>query len=168
MKNNFKQTALKAALVSALTFVAASFGVNSYAATQDANLNVSAEITANCTISTTPVVFGNYDHIVANTTTPLDATGGVVTTCTQGSAPEITLGAGQNFSTTRHLASGANLLAYELYTTAGRTVVWSATGVVPTAVDGTASTNSVFGRIPAGQNKPMGSYADVVVATVAF
>jgi len=49
--------------------------VNAHAATATANLDVTATISANCTISTSAVAFGTYDPISANNSTPLDATG---------------------------------------------------------------------------------------------
>src|ERR1019366_4623482 len=77
----------------ALTLVAfapAVFG----ASPQTANLSLSATVINNCTISTTPVAFGNYDPLSGSVT---QATGTVVVTCTK-SAPgtTITLGNGLN------------------------------------------------------------------------
>lgn len=172
MKRNLTNLALRAALASSL----AGISLTSYAVTQTANLDVTATIAANCTISTTAVAFGAYDPIVANAgATAKDATGTVVTTCTTGSAPTITLAEGANAATgstaaipIRQMASGVNRLGYALYSDAARTVVWSNTGVATPTASGTAQSNTVYGRVSGGQNKPTGSYADVVVATVTF
>jgi len=149
--------------------------VNAHAATATANLDVTATISANCTISTSAVAFGTYDPISANNSTPLDATGSVSTTCTSGSSPTITLGEGANAASgstasapLRQMASGANVLGYQLYSDSSRATVWADTGVAAPAADGAAQSNTVYGRIAGGQNKPMGSYSDTVVTTVSF
>ncbi len=64
------------------------------AATQTANLAVSATVSATCSISTTALAFGAYDPVSANSTTPLDGTGTVVVTCTSGAPAAVTLGQG--------------------------------------------------------------------------
>ncbi len=61
------------------------------AGSQSANLDVSASVADNCTISTTPLAFGAYDLIVANAADPLDGTGTVTITCTQGASTSIEL-----------------------------------------------------------------------------
>jgi spore coat protein U-like protein len=149
--------------------------LDAHAATATANLDVTATIAANCTISTSAVAFGTYDPISANSSTALDATGSVSTTCTSGSSPTITLGEGANAASgstasapLRQMASGANVLGYQLYSDSGRTTVWADTGVATPAANGTAQANTVYGRISGGQNKPMGSYSDTVVTTVSF
>jgi spore coat protein U-like protein len=148
------------------------------AATATANLAVTANVTANCTISTTPAAFGAYDPIFANATAALDATGGVVVACTKGASTDVRLGQGANAaagSTTavplRQMASGTERLAYFLYSDAGRTTVWGDTLATSRAFTGTGATTStltVYGRIPAGQNVAAGAYADTVVATITF
>ena len=71
-------------LVSAVSLAAAS---TAFAGSATSNLAMSANVTANCTISTAAVAFGAYDPIVANAATPLDTTGTVTITCTKG-APD--------------------------------------------------------------------------------
>ena len=48
--------------------------------------------------------------------------------------------------------------------------VWGGTAAsdVPHTGTGTETSLTVYGRIPAGQNVPAGSYSDTVVATVTF
>ena len=125
------------------------------------------------------MAFGTYDPIVANLSTPLDATGTVTTTCTSGANPQVTLGQGSNpgggssdAAPVRQMsAGGSNFLSYALYQQSGRTTAWGNTsGTAPSSVPGTglAQVFTVYGRIPAGQIVPTGSYADTVVATVTF
>lgn len=148
------------------------------AATDTADLPVTASVTANCTISTAAVAFGAYDPVSVNAAANLDATGTVNVTCTSGASTTVTLGQGDNpdaASTTavplRQMSDGGpNLLPYHLYSENTRTTVWGDTG--PTGLAHTGAGTQVglvvYGRIPAGQNVPAGSYSDTVVATITF
>jgi spore coat protein U-like protein len=173
----FKSRAVNLALAAILAVAGSAFGVDSYAGTDTATLNVSATITANCTIDTTPLAFGAYDPIVAHTATALDGTGTVTTTCTDGSAVHITLGqgtypAGGSTDTVplRQMASGDNRLAYFLYSNDQRTQVWGNDTESDVADTGTGleSVLTIYGSVPSGQNLPAGTYTDTVVATVTF
>jgi len=144
------------------------------AATGTTNLSVSATVSINCTITTTPVAFGAYDPIVANATTGLDATGTLVVACTKGSTATLGLGLGGNaLASVRRMVDGAtNNLTYELYQDTGRATVWGnatvgllTTGAAPSKA---ARTFTVYGRVAAGQDVPAGSFTDTVVATVNF
>jgi spore coat protein U domain-containing protein, fimbrial subunit CupE1/2/3/6 len=157
-------------------FLAASSAT--HAGTATSNLSVTATVSANCTISTAPVAFGPYDPIVTNATNPLDGTGTVTVTCTNGSAATITLGQGTNPASGSTDAAplrqmkdaGTDVLAYTLYQDTGRTTVWgntAGTGVADTG-NGTAQAVTVYGAVTAGQNVPAGSYSDTVIATVTF
>ncbi len=177
MKYNFKQTALKLALVSAFALGAAGLGVNSYAAVGTTSLGVTASIAVACSISTSTVAFGIYEPVVANLTAALDGTGTVNTICTNGAAIAIALDEGSfkiGGSTAavplRQMASGADRLAYFLYSDSARSVVWGNTTEtdVNHAGIGTAETITVYGRVTGGQNKPAGVYNDTVIVTVTF
>ncbi|RYF62408.1 MAG: hypothetical protein EOO22_27735, partial [Comamonadaceae bacterium] len=70
---------------------------------------------------------------------------------------------------------GAGSLAYNLYTTSGRTTVWGQDGVsdsisVLAAVIGASVTrnHTVYGRIPAGQYVAPGAYANTIVVVVNY
>lgn len=144
------------------------------AQTDSDSFNVSADVSKNCSITTTPVDFGVYDPVVANATAPLDGTGSVVVACTKGAGTRIDLGLGANStgSTRRMSAGGGNVLAYELYQDTGRATVWSSGSGAGQTIAGAPSkaprTFSVFGRVPAGQDVSAGSYTDTVVATINF
>lgn len=175
MKINFRNQAGRAAIASALMIGSAFIGANSYAGTATGNMAVSASIAANCTISASPLAFGAYDQIVVNASTDLDTTTTVATTCTTGSSAMITLSEGANKGSSstaalpvRQLTNGTDLLAYSLYSDSGRTTAWGNTAVAAPTGTGGAETTTVYARIPAGQKKPVGSYADTVVATVTF
>jgi spore coat protein U-like protein len=157
--------------------VVTSFEGDAKADTATSNLEVTASVSANCTISTAPVAFGAYDPVSANASTPLDGNGTVTVTCTQGATTTITLGQGANSDAgstdavpLRRMADGANMMTYNLFQDAGHSTAWGNTGGTGVGHSGTGtSTNiSVYGRVPAGQNLPAGSYADTVVATITF
>ncbi len=148
------------------------------ATTATANLSVTATVAATCSISTTALGFGAYDPVNANASSPLDGTGTVVVTCTSGAPAAVTLGQGANANTgstdalpLRRMKDAAGaFLNYTLYQDTGHTTIWGNTALTSVAQtgSGTASSVTVYGRIPAGQNVGSGSYADTVVATVTF
>jgi spore coat protein U-like protein len=171
--NNIIKVTIAAVLLGSAGFASA--------ATDTANLSVTASVNTNCTIGTTPVAFGVYDP---NAATPLDATGTVSVACTKGTA-NITIGLGLGsfaVGSTRQMDDGSgNRLSYELFQPASnaagaacaRTTVWGNTigtdTLAPVAAPSKASrAYSVCGRITAGQDPTAGSYSDTVIATVNF
>lgn len=144
------------------------------AASTSANLNVSATVIRNCTISTAAVAFGSYDPIVANATANLDATGTVTVACTKGTTATIGLDLGQNAAgSARRMTAGlTDRLGYELYKDTGRTTIWGNSGgdlFDPGAAPSKKPRSfDVYGRVAAGQDVEAGAFADVVVATINF
>jgi spore coat protein U-like protein len=151
------------------------------AATDTANLTVEATVDANCTISTTAVDFGSYDPITANASADLTApAGGKVTLlCTNGASATVTLGQGANAGggstaadPARRLRDGAtsNYLNYTLFSDAGLATEWGDTAPTGVAHTGTGASADldVYGVVPGGQNVPVGTYTDTVLATVTF
>jgi spore coat protein U-like protein len=139
-----------------------------------ANLNVSANVKANCTIVTDPVAFGAYDATTGN---PVDQQGAIRLTCTKGTPASITLndGATPQGAAQRAMAGGApaGFLRYELFFDAGRTQRWGTSGAQiftpPSAPDNLEHSFPVYGRILTGQTTvSQGNYADTVLATVNF
>jgi len=173
-KHSMSAKLVLATLVSAVALFGAA---PAFAGTASADLQISANVTANCSISTSAVAFGSYDPLGTNASTPLDAQGSVSVQCTQGASATITLGQGANpganssdADPARQLASGADRLSYGLFRDAARTNNWGNTGGTGQAHTGTGAQASltVYGRIPAGQSAPAGSFADTVTATVNF
>jgi len=143
------------------------------AANSSASLTVSASVTNNCTITTSPLLFPAYDPVVANASANADGSGKVTVACTKGVAPSIGLGAGSNAQgNTRRLSDGTNFLTYDMYSDAGRSTAWASSGsglVTATAAASKAARDfTVYGRIAGNQDVPAGSYADTIVATVNF
>ena len=139
-----------------------------------AQLTVSATVTTNCTITTAPVAFGNYDSVAANATAPLDGLGTVTVACTKGAVAKVGLGAGSNAQgTTRRMGQGAaEYLLYELYKDTGHATIWgntASTGLdIPAAPNRNPRNFSVYGRVAQAQDATVGTYTDTVVATVNF
>jgi spore coat protein U-like protein len=144
------------------------------AQTSSTSLQVSAVVIKNCTITTAPVAFGNYDAVAANATAPLDGLGTVTVACTKGAPAKVGLGLGGNAQgTTRRMAgAAAEFLLYELYKDTAHATIWGDTA--DTALDVPAAPNRnprsypVYGRVTAAQDAAVGNYTDTVVATVNF
>lgn len=146
-----------------------------FAATDTTNLNVTITITSVCdihTVASLPVNFGT----VASTATNVDQQGQLTVNCTPGTAYTIGLDNGQNGTdvNSRKMASGANLVPYQLYRAAARGAadVWgSTTGVGGNVLSGSgtgvAVNVPVYGRTPS-TNFPTGTYNDVVIATITY
>jgi spore coat protein U-like protein len=175
MHSNSKTRPARSGLIIAAALVMGVGGAApAYAQTASSNLGVSATVTDNCTLTTSPVAFGNVD---ATSGANVDATGGVSVTCTSGTAWSASADAGAGAGATlasRKLANGANLLDYSLYTESTRTTLWGdGVGGTTATIDGTgtgaAQANTIYARVPAGQSSaPAGSYSDTVAVTVTY
>ena len=158
----------------AVVAIAAESRVSTQSSQQSASLTVTANVVKNCTITTAPVAFGNYDSVAVNATAPLDGIGTVTVTCTKGAAAKVGLSVGGNAQgTTRRMSGGtAEFLTYELYKDTGRATIWGDTAT--TALDVPAAPNqvprdyTVYGRVAQAQETAVGAYTDTVLATVNF
>jgi len=164
----------------ALAFTLVALAPAAFGATATNPLNLSATVINNCTISTTPVGFGNYDPLSGAVN---NAFGTVVITCTK-SAPgvTITLANGNNFVANRRMSDGTNFMNYEIYqpptNVAGVACTWvtpqrwgtaGAEIFTPTVPPSKAArTYNVCGQIAAGQDLAAATFTDTVVATVNF
>ncbi|MDO8684810.1 MAG: spore coat U domain-containing protein [Armatimonadota bacterium] len=125
-----------------------------------------------CTISTTPVSFGNYNVF---SVTPLDTTGTVTYRC--GTERNIRISLNRGGAATfnpRRMLKGSEALNYNLYRDAARTTIWGdGTGGTQVYFDANPPNNqnvtvNIFGRIPAGQDVTAGSYTNTITATIDF
>lgn len=163
-------------LVAGATAAAVVAGVAAYTQRVDAafatpvNVAISANVAANCVLTAGSVAFGSYDPLVANDTTPLDQTGTFTIRCVKGVTADVGLDDGVNGA--RQMSDGGTeLLNYELYQDGGRTTAWTDSGAGRysyTAANRSATTLTIYGRIPAGQDVAAGSYTDTVVASAEF
>jgi len=127
---------------------------------------------ATCTVGARPVAFGNYNPF---NTTPLNRTSRITVICNGNGRFSVALSTGQSGAyNPRYMssASTSDRLAYNLYTTAARVIIFG---------DGTAGTQTVsrnfnnnrvnirvYGQLPALENVASGIYADSIMATVTF
>ena len=173
--------------LSSLSFMVAllSVGTTVLAASAPATIAVSATVSTTCTITATPLAFGDYDPIGVNATADKTGTGSVTVACAKGAA---TVTIGMNYgthvsgTTQRQMVgpTATDLLSYNLFqpstTTAGApcpgTIAWTTTApgllVLPAAPSKAARTFNVCGTIPMGQDATAGAYTDTVIATLNF
>jgi spore coat protein U-like protein len=166
--------------VLAVSIAALSVAGTASAATTGGSFQVTASVANSCVVTAAnDIAFGAYDPADTNNTAALDGAGSVTVRCTRGSNATIALNQGLNAAgasscTTplRQMSDGGtSRLRYDLYSDSGRTVAWGCTGTndVDQAFTSLAPvTFDTFGRIPAGQDVPAGSYADTVTVTVTF
>ncbi len=146
------------------------------AAAASTSLAVSATVVNNCTISTAPLAFGNYDPIGANAASSLDGSASITVACTKGATATIGLNTGDNgthaVGSTRALQAAGAYLSYEIYKDSGHAQLWGNTGAqlydTGAAPSKTARAFTAYGQISASQDIPAGSYTDTVTATVNF
>jgi spore coat protein U-like protein len=167
------KTLNRAAIAAAIVLGTALAGTAMASGSAQNDLSVSAEVINSCSITTSPVDFGNYDPISSSDNT---SSGGVTVTCTPEASAAILLGEGVNkagsstaAAPVRRLSDGTHFLSYNLYTDNTYGTVWDNDTGVPYAGTGNADAIDVFGMVPMGQlSAPAGSYSDTVVAKVTF
>lgn len=125
-----------------------------------------------CTVSTTPMAFGSLE----STSGPaVDSAGSVNVNCDAPASYVIRIDAGlhsggQFIARNMSRMQGFEMLHYNLYRDASRTLIWGdGTGgsfVVTESNPGVSQSIPLYGRIYAGQNPQAGDYADVVTVTV--
>jgi spore coat protein U-like protein len=180
MKMNFKQKNIKLAIAAGLLVGSAGFTAPVYASTDTSNMNVTANIDMNCTITTADIAFGEYKPTTDHASAALTANGSVSTTCTVGSTGKIIIGQGEHpgsgssdASPVRRMAlsDDSSFLAYDVFSDSDRNNSWTNavdSGIAYTA-SGSAQTMTVYGKIAGGQTTAeKGSYADVLVVTVNY
>jgi spore coat protein U-like protein len=132
---------------------------------------------AACTLSTTGVPFGIYNP---SATTDKLINGTITITCTPSSGSSsyqiaLSTGGGTSYAG-RRMASGANLLPYQLFVDAALTQIWGngtsgtsvATGTSTVPINGGSHVFQVHGRIVAKRVANPGSYTDTIIATVTY
>ncbi len=165
-----------AMLVSVCLFGSAALLGVAQAGSATATFAVTATLQATCSATATALAFPGYTPgggAVTQTST-------VSVKCTKNSAYTVALNGGTTAGGTvaqRLMASGANTLQYNLYTTTAHTIVWgdgtgsSVTQAGTGAGVATANTLTVYGQVPdsaANQVAVPGDYADTVTVTVSY
>ncbi len=149
-----------------------------WAATDTANLAVSATVVNVCAIGPGTLAFGSIGLGVnsgAGTVNPAnhDADSGstVSVVCTNGTLAAITAGYGANaLVVVRRMISGADFLTYELYTDATRLTVLNPVNAISYTGTGLVTSQTIYGRITGSQlaAAKKGSYSDTVAMTITY
>jgi len=134
--------------------------------------SASAQANQTCTIMVTSVPFGLYDVF---STGPLTTTGGVTYNC-GAKVDTITIWMSKGLGTTnnpRQMVSGANYLNYYLCQDANCSTLWGdqsyPTDYGPVApITKQNVTLTIYGKIPAGQDVPTGTYTDTILVEIDF
>lgn len=132
----------------------------------------SATVLPNCRAYTaTDLDFGSIPGLI---TANRDQTSVLSMICTGRTAWNVGLNNGLNASgAIRRMRQGTsgNYVNYELYRDPGRLNRWGTTigtNTVPGTGTGLEQTLTVYGRVPATQTVPAGSYSDVITVTVSY
>lgn len=137
------------------------------------SFSTSATLTTDCTLSATSIDFGQVGLI----TVPVNTTGAVTVTCTNGTAYTVSLdagrGAGATVSSRKLTRSGSSdTLAYGLYINAARSSIWgdgsNGSGTVSGTGNGAAQPTTVYASLLAPASVPPGTYVDTVIATISY
>jgi spore coat protein U-like protein len=163
------RTTFKIMVLSALLISTANLNLPAYAFTTTADMNVD---------------FGDYDATGVNVTADLTATATISTTCTSGTNGVITMSGGSHFTfcmnskCNRRMANEGetSFLNYNIYTNESYSwsTVWtdntSATReIVQMMGAGVSQNTTVYGEIPKNQkNAAAGSYTDTVNITLIY
>ena len=151
-----------------------------WAATDTANLAVSATVVNVCAIGPGTLAFGSLglgvsagSGVLNPANRDADSGSSISIVCTNGASATITAGSGSNagVGSVRNMISGADYLAYELYTDAGRLTVLNATNSISYTGTGAATTSqAIYGRITGAQlaAAKKGSYTDTVAMTITY
>jgi spore coat protein U-like protein len=152
--------------VRALLCLAILSTTSAQAETKTSSFQVGMDVTASCALSASTLTF---NAMPTGTTAGTDAAADISVSCSQGTAYQISLSQGSNFSGGRRMANGSSYINYELYSDPARSTVWSTSQVISFTGNGSAQSHTIFGRVPAGQSVPnTGSYADTIVATISY
>lgn len=143
---------------------------------------VAAHAATVCTGSSTSLNLGAY---IGDTGAPTDSIGSFALLCTRDGGPQtitVTMGIGPSANSGSipvrqlRLATGTDLLSYNLYRDAGRILVWGDTDGVNTQSQAVSIPNktslavtfNIYGRIPGLQNVRAGAYSDTLVVTISY
>jgi len=131
------------------------------------HLAVTATVLSACSLSGGTLSFGTY---TSGQTTNLDINGIINYVNCSGSLSFALDGGGSGNINARQMSSGTNRLNYQIYRNAVRNAIWGtgadAHGVVLLTTQ--SGTVTVYGRIPASQTAPEGTYTDTVNITLTF
>lgn len=138
-----------------------------------AAIPVTQALAANCSVSADSMDFGTYEPMSRSN---LNGVANIRADCRGGRTTVVVrLSPGRSgVSTNRYMTSGSDLLYYNLFTNASRTVIWG-DGSAGTSLVSRSKGNGrrrfefmVYGRIFGSQDAVPGFYTDDIVVTVTF
>ena len=139
--------------------------------TAQTTFQVKATVQAVCEVTATDLDFGTY---TSNAGSPLLGTTTLKATCSPNTTYNVGLNAGTSSGATvnaRKMVSGANVLNYQLYSDASRSVIWGETTGTDTVIGsgtGLAVDHIVYGLVSAKQVVPAGGYADTITVRIFY
>ncbi len=165
-----RQGWIRVALTAVMLTLALALDTSAASTTKTTTFTVSLTITADCSISANPLSFGSSGVFAAaiNQTTTLSVT------CTNTTPYNIGLDAGSVAGSTvaaRLLSSGAATLLFQMYSDAGRSVIWGntvGTNTVTGTGNGSAQSLTVYGQVPVQALPAPNAYTSTVTASVIF
>lgn len=127
-----------------------------FAASSQAQMDISASIEPSCTVTSNNINFGIYQSSAIITTSILKVL------CTKGTKFSIELGSGARSNQTfRAMSYGQNFLNYMLYQDSAGSRIWGSNN---SALVGTGTGRiqifKIYGKIPENQQLPSGHYFD--------
>ncbi len=165
----------KAAVIGAAMLVA--LPAASMAGTATGNIQVTANVTSNCTLQVNPLAFGAYDPLTTNATTDLTGTTNIGVTCTMGASPQLSVAAANGNTATGGIGTPVNAAQASSMALVGGTAASLKLGYT-FALSSNTNANAggisqpfsfpLNGVIAHAQDVANGSYADQLVATVSF
>lgn len=142
-------------------------GPKAYAGSDTAQLAVSVVVVSSCSINNGTLDFGQY---ASGQLDPLEAVGTIsFTNCSGNLIIELDGGTSGNVGT-RQMRSGSHSVQYQIYRNPTRSMVWGmgAEAREITLLTPQSGTIALYGRIPAGQAVPDGTYQDIINVTMTF
>lgn len=145
-------------------------GMDSFAASTNGNLTMTAVVAAQCVVQSAALPFGVYNS------NAIQQNAQIGVTCSNGTSYTVSLDAGTgtgSSTASRKLATsdGSSTLNYALYQDAARTKSWgnaNGTDTISGVGSGIAQNIPVYGYIPSGQASRAGTYSDVVAITLSY
>lgn len=142
------------------------------------DLAVSATVITSCRVNSGALNFNTYDPVNLHASTPLQRSGILRVTCTNGGSALAKLSQGNNptggstdASPVRRMEGDPGFyLTYELYQDASHSTAWGNTNGTGKALTGSGTQNNVtvYGLVLPGQSVPEGTYSDTITITVSF
>jgi spore coat protein U-like protein len=143
--------------------------IPAFAATASTTFQVTATVSATCSISASDLTFGTYSGAQLDGSTTLSVT------CTNSTAYNVGLnagnGAGATVSGRKMTGPSSATLDYALFQDSSHTINWGNTPGTDTKSgtgNGSAQSLTVFGRVAASQFPAPGAYSDTISATINF